>query len=117
MDPKILKRSREGSPPAPELDLGDNEEQQRKFSRLDPETLSATPQQPAVICVEKPLCRSRPFGSYGEYEAHYAEMHTNRCTECHKNFPSERFLELHIKERRMGHPRLLEAKGAADHAP
>ncbi|KAJ6446363.1 zinc finger domain-containing protein [Purpureocillium lavendulum] len=38
------------------------------------------------------------FGSYGEYEAHYHQFHTNRCLECNKNFPSDHLLSVHIEE-------------------
>ncbi|KAL2263668.1 hypothetical protein VTK26DRAFT_5699 [Humicola hyalothermophila] len=38
------------------------------------------------------------FSSYGEYETHYRDQHTNRCAECRKNFPSAHLLSLHIEE-------------------
>ncbi|KAL2137375.1 hypothetical protein VTI74DRAFT_3315 [Chaetomium olivicolor] len=38
------------------------------------------------------------FSSYGEYETHYRDQHTNRCLECRKNFPSAHLLGLHIEE-------------------
>ncbi|KAA8911093.1 hypothetical protein FN846DRAFT_808753 [Sphaerosporella brunnea] len=104
--PPMSKRPRSASPPPPSLpetqipspphasDTPDN--LPAKFSRVD---AAATAQlQPAIICSEKPLCQARPFSTYEEYESHYAKTHTNRCVECMKNFPSERFLHLHIKE-------------------
>lgn len=53
--------------------------------------------------VEEFICDLAPhaplsFRSYTEYETHYLRDHTNRCSECHKNFPSEHFLTLHITE-------------------
>lgn len=38
------------------------------------------------------------FQTYDDYETHYQQCHTNRCVDCHKNFPSSHFLELHISE-------------------
>ncbi|KAG6039250.1 hypothetical protein E4U19_006512 [Claviceps sp. Clav32 group G5] len=38
------------------------------------------------------------FKSHEEYESHYASVHTNRCLECRKNFPSEHLLSVHIEE-------------------
>lgn len=38
------------------------------------------------------------FNSYEEYAAHYNSAHTNRCLECHKNFPSSLLLDVHIEE-------------------
>ncbi|AEO58062.1 hypothetical protein MYCTH_2305080 [Thermothelomyces thermophilus ATCC 42464] len=38
------------------------------------------------------------FSSYGAYEAHYRDQHSNRCAECRKNFPSAHLLSLHIEE-------------------
>ncbi|KAL2156478.1 hypothetical protein VTH82DRAFT_1223 [Thermothelomyces myriococcoides] len=38
------------------------------------------------------------FSSYGAYEAHYRDQHSNRCAQCRKNFPSAHLLGLHIEE-------------------
>jgi len=38
------------------------------------------------------------FASYAAYEVHYQQTHTNRCSECGRNFPDEHFLGLHIAE-------------------
>lgn len=38
------------------------------------------------------------FSSYEDYEVHYLQSHVNRCAECGKNFPTGRFLDLHIEE-------------------
>ncbi|KAL2171047.1 hypothetical protein VTG60DRAFT_3895 [Thermothelomyces hinnuleus] len=38
------------------------------------------------------------FSSYGAYEAHYRDQHSNRCAQCRKNFPSAHLLSLHIEE-------------------
>ncbi|KAF2816092.1 uncharacterized protein BDZ99DRAFT_458004 [Mytilinidion resinicola] len=38
------------------------------------------------------------FTSFEDYEVHYQKAHVNRCQECHKNFPSDHYLGLHIAE-------------------
>ena len=49
------------------------------------------------------LCSLPPHGplsfpTYAQYEAHYHGAHSNRCSECNSNFPTTRFLELHLAE-------------------
>ncbi|OAA72280.1 C2H2 type zinc finger domain-containing protein [Cordyceps fumosorosea ARSEF 2679] len=38
------------------------------------------------------------FDSYTAYEVHYNSLHTNRCLQCRKNFPSQHLLGIHIEE-------------------
>jgi hypothetical protein len=49
------------------------------------------------------------FPTFSDFETHYAQAHTNRCSSCHKNFPTEHFLSLHISE---NHDPLDEARRA-----
>ncbi|KXX80472.1 hypothetical protein MMYC01_202461 [Madurella mycetomatis] len=49
-------------------------------------------------CSLPPHKESLVFSSYGEYETHYKNQHTNRCAQCRKNFPSAHLLGLHIEE-------------------
>ncbi|KAK4190389.1 hypothetical protein QBC35DRAFT_490218 [Podospora australis] len=49
-------------------------------------------------CALPPHKEPQIFTTYDEYEAHYRNEHTNRCLECHKNFPSAHILILHIAE-------------------
>ena len=49
------------------------------------------------------------FSTFEEFEIHYSKRHTNRCSECHRNFPTEHFLILHISE---NHDPLSEARKA-----
>ena len=49
------------------------------------------------------------FSTFADFEIHYSKDHANRCSECHKNFPTEHFLELHIGE---NHDPLSEARRA-----
>jgi len=105
--PNMTKRLREASPPlqspptvlkpsADETVSIDEQNGPSKLVRVD----GASQQLTAIVCSETPLCQSLPFSTYEEYEVHYHQTHTNRCIECKKNFPSERFLHLHIQETR-----------------
>ncbi|KAK0622927.1 hypothetical protein B0T14DRAFT_564338 [Immersiella caudata] len=51
------------------------------------------------------------FGTYEEYEAHYHKTHTNRCLECHKNFPSTHLLSVHTEEMHDPFAQVLREKG------
>ncbi|GAB1320178.1 Zinc finger protein 511 [Madurella fahalii] len=82
----LIPSNRDGSntlqPPAKlaELDLPDNDRGVQMLCSLPPH--------------KEPLV----FSSYGEYEMHYRNQHTNRCAQCRKNFPSAHLLGLHIEE-------------------
>jgi len=67
-----------------------------KFAQIDDETASTLP--PRVTCSLPPHRQVLEFQTYQEHEIHYAKEHTNRCSSCGKNFPSARFLGLHIDE-------------------
>ncbi|KAE8410905.1 hypothetical protein BDV36DRAFT_289183 [Aspergillus pseudocaelatus] len=58
-------------------------------------------------CSLPPHRETLSFPSYDDYEVHYKQMHVNRCTACGKNFPTDRFLNLHIEE---NHDPLIAAK-------
>lgn len=45
-----------------------------------------------------PPCSGHVFSSMEHYEAHYHSVHSYICLQCGKNFPSDRFLDLHIDE-------------------
>lgn len=49
-------------------------------------------------CSLPPHHETLSFPSFADFEVHYAKIHSNRCSECHKNFPTEQFLGLHISE-------------------
>ncbi|KAI9924432.1 hypothetical protein ASPWEDRAFT_23482 [Aspergillus wentii DTO 134E9] len=49
-------------------------------------------------CSLPPHKETISFTSYEDYEVHYRQAHVNRCSECGKNFPTDRFLNLHIEE-------------------
>ncbi|UNI14393.1 hypothetical protein JDV02_001025 [Purpureocillium takamizusanense] len=52
----------------------------------------------AMKCSLPPHKSAIGFNSYGDYETHYLQFHTNRCLECSKNFPSDHLLGVHIEE-------------------
>ncbi|KAK3940495.1 hypothetical protein QBC46DRAFT_385125 [Diplogelasinospora grovesii] len=110
-----MKRSREPdnepSDPAPEdygraasappddgLSSADSQEstsRATKITELDPSSNDAGVE---MRCSLPPHKEALIFGSYGEYESHYLKSHTNRCLECHRNFPSTHLLNVHIEE-------------------
>jgi hypothetical protein len=67
-----------------------------KIVHLDAE--SAISDHPAVMKCSLPPHGPLTFASFEEYDVHYQKMHLHRCSECHKNFPDEHFLHLHITE-------------------
>ncbi|KAK3671017.1 hypothetical protein LTR78_009135 [Recurvomyces mirabilis] len=64
-----------------------------KYASLEPQE-----GQPAAMRCLLPPHKPLSFGTYEEYESHYNQAHTHRCRDCHKNFPTEHFLDLHIAE-------------------
>ncbi|KAF2683674.1 hypothetical protein K458DRAFT_260054, partial [Lentithecium fluviatile CBS 122367] len=67
-----------------------------KIVHLDAD--SAVSDHPAVMKCSLPPHGPLTFASFEEYDVHYQKTHMNRCSECHKNFPDEHFLHLHIAE-------------------
>lgn len=104
-----MKRLREpqedtGSSP-PEQDAGSTTERgvalqpPSKISELDPSHEDGSQDEPtAMRCSLPPHRNSIAFSSYGDFELHYHAFHTHRCLECHKNFPSNHILGIHIEE-------------------
>lgn len=74
----------------------------QKISKDKPKSKNKSKSQidSPIICSLPPLCSLQPkvFDLFSEYELHYISEHTNVCTECKKNFPTARLLELHIAE-------------------
>ncbi|PWW74361.1 hypothetical protein C7212DRAFT_353476 [Tuber magnatum] len=75
-----------------------------KHVRLDP---LSSEQTSSISCFLPPNCSGKPFASHEQFETHYIQAHSNRCHECGRNFPSLRFLDLHIAE---NHDPLTELK-------
>ncbi|KAJ9667131.1 hypothetical protein H2201_002650 [Coniosporium apollinis] len=74
-----------------------------KYTQLDAEN------KPVVMRCLLPPHQPLTFASYEGYDVHYQKSHVNRCVECHKNFPSDHYLGLHIAE---NHDSLAEARRA-----
>jgi hypothetical protein len=64
-----------------------------------------------LTCALAPHRETICFSSHEEHGVHYVKEHTNRCTTCSKNFPSSRFLELHIEENHNALREVLAARG------
>ncbi|KAI9726256.1 MAG: hypothetical protein M1834_009057 [Cirrosporium novae-zelandiae] len=79
-----------------------------KYTELD-ESAIAPGDSTIMQCLLPPHLEPIAFTSYEEFDVHYAKTHMNRCSECHKNFPTEHFLQLHIEE---NHDPLNEARRA-----
>lgn len=72
-----------------------------KYASLEPESTPAS-----MRCLLPPH-KALSFATYADYERHYQQAHTNRCSDCKKNFPTSYFLELHIAE---NHDPIVAAK-------
>ncbi|KAI2642695.1 hypothetical protein GGS21DRAFT_486518 [Xylaria nigripes] len=68
-----------------------------KIAELD-ESAVETSSDVAMRCSLPPHREVLSFTSYGDYETHYSQSHTNRCAECHRNFPSEHLLNVHFED-------------------
>ena len=67
-----------------------------KLADIDPSAVEDT--GITMRCSLPPHKDERSFKTYEEFEVHYNKVHTNRCLECRKNFPSNHYLDLHIEE-------------------
>ncbi|KAI1366989.1 hypothetical protein F5Y08DRAFT_337062 [Xylaria arbuscula] len=103
-----MKRSREPEEEYPTDTVGSfddpqpAEEQEEiypaaKIAELD-ESVVDTSSDIAMRCSLPPHRDVLSFTTYGDYEAHYNKLHTNRCADCHKNFPSEHLLNVHFED-------------------
>ncbi|KAJ2980203.1 hypothetical protein NUW58_g7009 [Xylaria curta] len=77
--------------------LEDGAQPATKITELD-ESAVDTSSDIAMRCSLPPHREALSFTTYGDYEAHYNKSHTNRCAECHKNFPSEHLLNVHFED-------------------
>jgi len=68
-----------------------------KITELD-ESAIDTGSDIAMRCSLPPHREVLSFDTYADYEVHYNKSHTNRCAECHKNFPSEHLLNVHFED-------------------
>lgn len=98
----MAKRSREASISSPEetalsttpsqIINTESVEHPAKYSQTDSQT--QTTNMRCLLPPHAPIT----FSSYPEYETHYNQTHSNRCSECKANFPTAHFLSLHISE-------------------
>lgn len=56
-----------------------------------------------------PPCKGMKFSTIQEFETHYYRFHCNKCLQCHRIFPSESILNIHITE---NHDPIAEARKA-----
>lgn len=99
-----MKRSREPEEEYPTDPVGfsddlqlEDERPATKIAELD-ESAVDTSSDIAMRCSLPPHRDVLSFTTYGDYEAHYNKLHTNRCADCHKNFPSEHLLNVHFED-------------------
>ncbi|KAL8833959.1 MAG: hypothetical protein Q9170_004005 [Blastenia crenularia] len=119
----MVKRSREDSPPASDTDSTSpspspstaetctHPDDPRSTKYLQVADEHAGRKHVAMKCSLAPHSDTLTFSTFEEFEVHYAKVHTNRCSECHKNFPTEHFLSLHISE---NHDPLIAARKARE---
>ncbi|KAK5122607.1 hypothetical protein LTR85_003870 [Meristemomyces frigidus] len=74
-----------------------------KYASLEKTT---EPSASTMRCLLPPH-KALSFATFADYDTHYQQAHTNRCTDCKKNFPTSHFLELHIAE---NHDPIVAAK-------
>jgi hypothetical protein len=69
-----------------------------KITHVADDKEDSVARNPVMQCHLPPHPHGLSFPSYEAYEVHYQQNHVHRCTECHKNFPSDHYLNLHIAE-------------------
>lgn len=115
----MAKRSREDSPPpSPETTSGasspypsDAPSHTTKYVQTAGDTGDQFPARAAMKCSLPPHAETLSFPTFSDFEVHYAKIHSNRCSACNRNFPTEHFLSLHISE---NHDPLEDARRARD---
>ncbi|KAL8935815.1 MAG: hypothetical protein Q9211_004495 [Gyalolechia sp. 1 TL-2023] len=119
----MTKRSREDPPPSGDIDstylspspsnggsyIPLDESRSTKYLQVSDEPTGRN--TVAMKCSLAPHSDTITFTTFEDFEVHYAQIHTNRCSECQKNFPTEHFLSLHISE---NHDPLVEARRARE---
>ncbi|KAJ4423962.1 hypothetical protein N0V82_001390 [Gnomoniopsis sp. IMI 355080] len=86
-----------------------------KILNLDNETESK-PEASAIQCSLPGHTRGLSFTYYQEYERHYVQVHTNRCLECGRNFPTAHIMSLHIQEHHDALAEMKREQGACTYA-
>ena len=73
-------------------------EQPTKRLQLDVDKDGSSPESSQVVRCSLPPHEGLSFPTFDAFEVHYEQHHLHRCSECHKNFPSDHYLQLHIAE-------------------
>ncbi|KAI5465802.1 hypothetical protein BGZ63DRAFT_374577 [Mariannaea sp. PMI_226] len=96
LDPNSLSATRESYSP----EYTASSRPVAKVTHLDSAIEDDDDQEETIImrCNLPPHKEPLTFRSYDEYEVHYNKAHTNRCLECHRNFPTDHLLTVHIEE-------------------
>ena len=101
----MAKRLRRNSNSSGGEDVDDNATPGLRSSSVEssahtPKYASLEPAEPTTSAMRCSLPPHKPldFNTYAEYESHYQQAHSDRCTECKKNFPTSHLLELHLAE-------------------
>ncbi|KAL8764195.1 MAG: hypothetical protein Q9184_000164 [Pyrenodesmia sp. 2 TL-2023] len=122
------KRSREDSPPASSTDpscpstspsvdehrtspTSGAFDDSRSTKYLQISSDRPVPNPVAMKCSLPPHPTTLTFPTFSDFEIHYAQTHSNRCSSCQKNFPTVHFLDLHISE---NHDPLVAARRARE---
>ncbi|CAN8096822.1 unnamed protein product [Discula destructiva] len=87
-----------------------------KIINLDAEGTGSQANKVSIQCSLPGHAKGASFTSYGEYEKHYAQVHSNRCHECGKNFPTSHMLSLHIQEHHDALSEMQREKGRPTYA-
>ncbi|KAL5114337.1 hypothetical protein ACEQ8H_007774 [Pleosporales sp. CAS-2024a] len=93
-----IKRSRQASVSSSESSTPCSREQSAEVKMVHLDAEAAMADLPAVMRCSLPPHEPLSFASFDAYDVHHQKMHMNRCCECHRNFPDEHFLHLHIAE-------------------
>lgn len=94
-----------------ELDISENTHIKTKNNNKSHHQKSKT--DSSITCNLPPICSQDPsvFPNWKQYELHYISSHTNTCSECTKNFPTSKLLDLHITENHDPFTRIKLQKG------
>ncbi|KAI0128794.1 hypothetical protein BJ170DRAFT_579519 [Xylariales sp. AK1849] len=82
-----------------------------KITELDESAIDDTALSTAMKCSLPGHKEALAFNSYPDFEAHYSKVHSNRCNECKKNFPSQHLLSVHIEDIHDAFAAVLREKG------
>jgi len=116
-DPVIMtKRSRKVDDVSTEDDGNGDRASGSPAKIIELDLDNSAPATSTTMQCSLPPHRLLSFPSAEDFDTHYAKEHTNRCASCGKNFPSPRYLSLHIDENHNPVREALAAKGEKTYA-